>query len=140
MDTHDIETLLVSHGVKPTSNRLLVARALSSCAAPVTLSDMEVLLPSVDKSNIFRALKIFQETHLVHAIEGAEGTLYELCLSHNHDHDEDTHVHFHCECCHRTICLPDVAIPSVPLPEGYLPSTANYIVKGLCPDCAARKS
>lgn len=138
MDTHDIEALLESHGVKPTSNRLLVARILSSCNCPATLSDMEVLLPSVDKSNIFRALKIFQEHHLVHAIEGSDGTLYELCLSHDHEHDEDTHVHFHCEACHRTFCLPDIAIPSVCLPEGYLPSTANYIVKGICPDCAGK--
>jgi Fur family ferric uptake transcriptional regulator len=29
-------------------------------------------------------------------------------------------------------------IPLVPLPEGYEMTSVNYMIKGLCPDCARR--
>ena len=134
----DFEALLIAHDVKPTANRLVVAQALAAAGRPMSLSELEYKILSIDKSGIFRALTLFREHHLVHVIEdGGDGVRYELCRSHDgHEHDDDQHVHFFCERCHRTFCLVDTPIPAIALPPGYELTSINYIAKGLCPECA----
>lgn len=133
-----INELIVSHGLRPTAARLMVARALSESSGPMSVADLELKLETVDKSVIFRTLCAFRDAHLVHTIEGgSEGVCYELCKSKMHGHDEDVHVHFHCLKCGRTFCFEDIPVPGVRLPEGYTAETSTYIVKGLCPCCAA---
>ena len=128
--------LLEKHGVKPTANRIVVVRALAQAGHPVTLSELEYKILSIDKSGVFRALTLFREHHLVHAIDDmAGGTRYELCHSHSDDEDDDLHVHFYCEQCHRTFCLDQTPVPTVSLPDGFQMTSANYIVKGVCPNC-----
>ena len=132
--------LLEEHGIKPTANRIVVLKELVKALHPITLSELEYKILSIDKSNIFRALNLFKEHHLVHVIEGgSEGVRYELCHSHDHDHDDDQHPHFYCEQCQQTFCITDVPIPTVSLPDGYLLESVNYMAKGLCPRCASRK-
>lgn len=135
------EALLESHGIKPTANRILVVKALAESQRPMSLSELECEILSVDKSSVFRVLTLLRESHLVHVIEdGGDGVRYELCRSTDgHEHDDDQHVHFYCEQCHRTFCLSDIPIPTVNLPEGYLLENINYMAKGLCPKCARKK-
>lgn len=131
-----LEQLLQEHGVKPTANRLLIAKALQEAPGPMTMMELETELETIDKSNVFRALTAFREAHLVHVLEDTgEGIRYELCHSHGEDHDEDLHVHFYCTRCHRTYCLENLPIPAVEVPEGYLWESANYLIKGICPAC-----
>ena len=138
MNSLECETLLASHSIKPTANRIVVARTLAAAERPMSLSELEYKILSIDKSGIFRTLSLFREHHLVHVLEdGGDGVRYELCYSHDgHHEDDDQHVHFYCERCHRTFCLADTPIPSVTLPDGYEPLSINYMVKGLCPECA----
>jgi len=138
MNSEECEKLLASHDIKPTANRIVVARTLAAAERPMSLSELEYKILSIDKSGIFRTLTLFREHHLVHVLEdGGDGVRYELCYSHDgHHEDDDQHVHFYCERCHRTFCLADTPIPSVTLPEGYESQSINYMVKGLCPDCA----
>ena len=135
MRIQEITQLLEEHGVKPTANRLLIAAALRDAERPLTMTELEDRIGSIDKSGIFRTLILFRSHHLVHTIEEEEGLRYELCLSHDHDNDNDTHVHFHCVRCGRTFCLEDIPIPETILPDGYRPETVTYLVKGICPDC-----
>ena len=131
-----LEQLLEAHGVKPTANRILIARALQEASGPMTMMELEAELETIDKSNVFRTLTAFREAHLVHVLEDTgEGVRYELCHSHGEDHDEDLHVHFYCTHCHRTYCLENLPIPAVEVPEGYLWESANYLIKGTCPRC-----
>ena len=104
----------------------------------MSLSELEYKILSIDKSGVFRTLALFREHHLVHVLEdGGDGVRYELCHSHDgHQEDDDQHVHFYCEHCHRTFCLHDTPIPAVTLPEGYELLSINYMVKGICPECA----
>lgn len=44
MNSIDIENILNSKGVKPTSNRILVAKELMKASPPVSLADLEILL------------------------------------------------------------------------------------------------
>ncbi|MBO7396929.1 MAG: transcriptional repressor [Bacteroidales bacterium] len=136
-----LEYLFAQHGVKATANRLRIARALDSAGRPLSVSELETMLETIDKSNIFRALTLFHGAHLVHALEdNGDGVRYELCHAHHHDEDgdDDLHVHFWCSECHKTFCLDHIPVPQVEVPEGYVVQSASHLLKGLCPACAQR--
>ena len=134
-EAHCVE-LLEQHGIKPTANRIVVVRELASAMRPMTLAELEYKILSIDKSNIFRALCLFKEHHLVHVIEGgSDGARYEICHSHDHEHDEDVHPHFYCERCQKTYCLDYCEVPAISLPKGFEQHSVNLMIKGVCPDC-----
>ena len=109
--------LMRHHGIRPTANRDIVVRTLADAVRPLTLSELEQEIVTIDKSGIFRTVTLFLEHHLVHAIDdGCTGTRYELCRSLNDESDDDLHAHF--------------------LPEGYAKQSANFTIKGLCPKCS----
>ena len=125
MEENHLVELMEHHGVKPTANRILIARALSEAGRPMSMTELEGVLETIDKSNVFRSLQAFREAHLVHVLEDTgDGVRYELCHSHHDD-----------EKCHRTFCLEGTPIPPVSVPEGYAVQTVNYLIKGLCKDC-----
>lgn len=138
MSNNDVEDILTRKEVKPTSNRILVMRELIKASHPVSLADLEVLLGfSMDKASIFRVLELFSEKDIIHVIEdGSRSLKYELCHSGTHHTISDQHVHFYCERCKETYCFEDVNVPLVNIPEGFLPHTINYMIKGICPKCS----
>lgn len=132
---------LEQRGVKPTAMRLLIARTLAEASRPLSVSDMEEMLETVDKSTIFRTLTLFLRHRLIHGLEDGNGTVkYEWCTAEHAGSMEDMHTHFYCERCCRTFCFKQTRIPTVDLPDGFVPSGINYMVKGLCPDCAGRQT
>ena len=131
-----MEHLLEEHGVKPTPNRLLIAQALHQAGRPLSMTELETLLETIDKSAVFRTLMTFKDAHLVHVLEDAgDGVRYELCHSHHAEGDDDVHVHFYCTRCHKTYCLEDIPVPPVQVPEGYDVDSVSYLLKGICPNC-----
>ena len=68
MDVNTIEEILQGHGVKPTANRIVVLRELAVAERPMSLTELEYKILSIDKSGIFRALTLFKEHHLVHVL------------------------------------------------------------------------
>lgn len=142
--TH-LEKLLADREIKPTAIRLLILRAMENAQCTLSLTDLEAQLGTVDKSTIFRTLNLFQSHHLVHSVcDGSGQNKYALCppTCHCGEHDstclEGLHTHFSCERCHRTFCLRGLPIPEVKLPEGFELHDANYVLIGLCPECAAK--
>ena len=136
MEEQHLIELMEAHGVKPTSNRIVIARALAQAGHPMSMTELETLLETIDKSNVFRTLQAFREARLVHVLEDTgDGVRYELCHRHHDDEDDDVHVHFYCEKCHRTFCLEDTPVPSVNVPEGYEVNTVSYLLRGICEDC-----
>ncbi|MBR1678126.1 MAG: transcriptional repressor [Bacteroidales bacterium] len=136
MEDSTLISLMEHHGVKPTVNRILIARALSGAGRPMSMTELEERLETIDKSSVFRTLTLFRDAHLVHVLEDAgDGVRYELCHSHHDDEDDDVHVHFYCEKCHRTLCLENIPVPHVCVPEGFESHTVSYLLKGICPDC-----
>ena len=49
METNDLADSLELKGVKPTANRILVLKALKEQACPVSLTDLEDILATMDK-------------------------------------------------------------------------------------------
>lgn len=137
------EDFLRRGGVKATSNRILVARTLLGASAPMSLAELDEAIGTMDRSSIFRVLNLLLEHGLVHGLEDGRGIAkYEPCHG-GHDHSHaggDLHAHFYCEQCQRVICLEDVEVPVGPVPEGFEVRSVNYMVKGLCADCAGRHS
>lgn len=131
------EEVLNEVNVKPTPNRVLVLRALMGSDGPMSLPELEISLPTLEKSSIFRVLNLFLAKHIVHTIEDGRGIAkYEQCHSSGDDTDDDMHPHFYCEKCQRTFCLHDVEMPQMPLPEGFHSHSVNFMIKGLCPKCS----
>ena len=134
------EELLTRAGVRPTANRILVVRALLGAPSPLSLIDLERELQTVERSSILRALTALHERDVVHAMEDGRGVVcYEVCHGDPHCTIDDMHPHFYCEECRRVVCMNSVDIPRVSLPEGYELRSINYMLKGVCAECAAAK-
>ena len=139
MHKHDEDpvSLMQEHGVKPTANRILILRALLQAGRPLSMTEIETDLESVDKSIISRTLSAFREARLLHVLaDGGESVRYEVCQCAAEEEDTDRHVHFHCTRCGRTYCLEELPVPAVSLPEGYSAEHVNFVVEGICPACS----
>lgn len=132
---HNAENYLTKHGVKPTSVRLLVWNEIHEQSETFTLADVERWMPQMDRSSIFRSLKLFAEHHLLHIIDDGTGQ-QKYCVCRCSDGHHLNHVHFSCRICGQTYCLEDSTIPIVNLPEGFEMEDVEYIIKGVCPNCS----
>lgn len=135
-----MDELLQTSGIRPTANRILVARTMLQSDKPMSLIEIEDALLSIDKSVIFRTLRLFADNHLVHVIEDGSGCVrYEICHSQHHhdnnDDDDDLHPHFYCEVCRQTFCLHEIKLPHIDAPDGFEVRTVNCVVKGVCKKC-----
>lgn len=134
MEAHTAEEHLQEHGVRPTAVRILVWRKICRKKQTFSLSDVEEMLPEMDRSSIFRALRLFKEKQLLHELDDGTGSC-KYCLCRCEEDDHLNHVHFNCIKCGKTYCLEHETIPRVQLPEGFEMREAEYIIKGLCPEC-----
>lgn len=114
--------------------RMLVWDEARRQSEAFSLSDMERWMPTMDRSSIFRALKLFADHHLLHVIDDGCG-LQKYCVCRCGSEEHISHIHFTCHKCGRTYCMEDHAIPVVELPEGFRVTEVEYIVKGVCPNC-----
>lgn len=135
------EQTLKNAGIRVTAVRLLIWRTIHKEFSGIfNLADMEEALPTVDKSTLFRTLSLLSDHHLLDAIDDGTGS-QKYCLRNAEDPlSEVRHVHFSCRICHRTVCLTNVMLPEVTLPEGFEVENVEYVVKGVCPKCAVRNS
>lgn len=133
----DAVNILEGVGVKPTSNRILVLRALLESRNPVSLIELENVLETIERSSIFRVLSLFLEHDIVHVIEDGKGiTRYEICHGHDACSVDDMHVHFFCERCNKVYCFEDINAPIVSIPGNFRVRSVNYMLKGVCPECS----
>jgi Fur family ferric uptake transcriptional regulator len=134
------EEILEHHGIKPTANRLMVLRTISDFGCAFSVPDIEMQLPTLDKSTIFRTLTLFKEHHLLHTIDDGSGALkYNICHPDCDGHHScHLHAHFYCTECHHAYCLEKMSLRVPPLPEGFVFSDMNFVIKGICSDCSSR--
>lgn len=146
MDEQKIVCLLEQRDIKPTAMRILVLREMLNCDNAFSLQSLENRLDTVDKSTVYRCITLFLTHHLIHAIDDGSGSVkYAVCDSSCHcgeegEHLDDLHAHFYCEKCGRTFCLSRINVPVVSLPGDFHVHDINYVLKGICPDCNAKKS
>ena len=136
MNTRELEERLEAKEIRPTANRILILDALDNASNPVSLSDLETKIESMDKSSIFRTLTLFLEKDIVHSFEDGRGIInYELCTEEGHCDHSDAHIHFYCELCHRSYCMEHIDLDWVKVPDGFTPKAYSFVIKGICPQC-----
>jgi Fur family ferric uptake transcriptional regulator len=133
----ELPVILERKNIKPTAMRLLVLDFLMNQPSAISLTDLEKGLEPCDRITVYRALKKFEESGLVHHIDDGTGiTKYAFCAEEcNPGHHHDLHVHFFCNACKQTSCLPKTQIPQVSLPEGFHEEEVSLVVKGTCNLC-----
>lgn len=139
MNEFSDEQVLRNAGVRVTAVRLMIWREIRRrLHGAFSLADLEDALPTVDKSTLFRTLVLLDEAHLLHEIDDGSGTR-KYCVCHHDDTCHCTgHVHLSCRICHKTWCLTEIRIPPVGVPEGFISEETEYLIKGICPDCAKK--
>lgn len=133
------EQSLDNAGVRVTAVRLLIWKTIrNGFHDAFSLADLETVLPTVDRSTLFRNLSVLTEAHLLHEIDDGSGS-QKYCVCHIDDTRHcQGHIHLTCRICHRTFCMTNVKIPPVPLPEGFVQEETEYVVKGICKECSTK--
>lgn len=132
----EISSILISNGIKPTPNRVLVAKAIRDSDSPMSLVELETKLGNLERSSILRTLLTLKLHNIILDMEDGRGiSKYEFAQG----AETSAHVHFYCESCRRVYCFEHIEIPQITLPQEFNVSKANYMLKGTCPECQ-RKS
>ena len=131
-----LDNKLVSKNIKPTAMRELVLKVLIEQKTAISLSKLEQKFENADKSTLYRTLKTFENSKLIHSIDDGTGSIkYALCLDIGQCQPEDFHIHFLCTKCNQTSCLNDYPIPIIKLPDDFSLESVNMVVKGICSNC-----
>ena len=144
MNNSNVEEAKLKHilrdsGLRFTRQRGEVLQLFRKNDTALTQSDLEKKLPEqFDRITLYRILRSFEASGLLHKVLDDSGTTrFALCGTACSEHEHhDEHVHFRCTSCSRTLCLPEVAIPAIKLPQGFVTNEAKLLIDGLCPDCA----
>lgn len=133
----ELEDKLLRRGIKPTAVRLLIFKAMINYPQAFSLSDLETVLETVDRSTLFRTITLFHTHLLIHSIDDGSGSMkYSICSDNCMCSLGELHVHFNCTHCHKTFCLESISIPTVQLPENFILESVNFVMKGLCDQCS----
>lgn len=130
--------LLERSGLRPTSVRRRVLTTLLASARALSHRELVELLPGLDRVTIFRSLKLLRKAGLVHGVQGIDGTLRFVVNPTEKSGCPGGHAHFLCLECGAMSCLLDQALPRVEVPEGSEVRGKQFLVYGLCPECAAK--
>ena len=89
--------ILENRNIKPTSNRVLVLKAMLNFDWAFTLADLENELISVDKSTISRTIHLFRHQQLIHSFDDGSGSVkYAVCNTECNCSLDELHAHFYC--------------------------------------------
>ncbi len=136
MTMDEIDNKLEARNIRPTAMRELVLQIFTKNSVALSLTDIEHVLESADKTTLFRTLKTFHKKGLIHSIDDGSGSAkYALCHESCSCSPEELHVHFLCNSCKQTFCLNDIPIPVMSLPKGFTLGSVNMVVKGICANC-----
>ena len=133
----DARTLLKAHGLRATTPRLSVLQTLAAQTGPISHSQLLRQLPEghFDSATVYRNLTRLSEQGILSVVSRAGGMArYALASKSTQPH---RHAHFVCTDCDTVSCLPEDALPVVPIsgPWSVAVATATLQLQGLCPDC-----
>jgi len=138
----EVSEYLRDHKLRSTGCRTEVLSIFMDKDIALSQADLEKQLSvDHDRVTIYRTLKTFLDHGILHKVlDDAGAAKYALCKEpctqkvHHHEH-----VHFKCIICDTTICLEDLDVPQIRLPEKYIFKEANFLVQGICENCNQTK-
>ncbi|HVS94949.1 MAG TPA: transcriptional repressor [Puia sp.] len=133
-----IDDLLKKNHLSITGGRRKILELFLQHDGALSHSDIETKAgEKFDRVTVYRTLQTFLEKGLIHSIPSPDNSLrYALCkegCSGGHHHDD--HVHFICNACGATVCLEEVTIPPIKLPQGYVSEQVEMLISGICKSC-----
>jgi Fur family ferric uptake transcriptional regulator len=132
---NEAAAMLNHKGLRKTEPRLLILSVLLGASEPLSQEQIahEIRGHGVNKTTIYRTLSSLVEANVVHEAIVRDRIQYYETASHCKSHA--CHPHFVCRQCQKTICLTQVHIPSVALPEGFVRQRQQIRIEGLCSVC-----
>ena len=130
-----IAQTLTLHALRQTPVRRAVLQIISDSAFALSGGEIEQLLPpDTDRITLYRTLKAFEESGLIHRVIDATDIIrYAACsIECSAQTHFDNHVHFKCTACQHIYCLNQVAIPAVTLPDKFEVKSRDYLLAGVC--------
>jgi Fur family transcriptional regulator, ferric uptake regulator len=135
---HTQPDILRNSGLSVTDSRKKILDLFLASDGALAHADIEKNTSNTfDRVTVYRTLQTFVEKGIIHQIPTTDNSiLYALC-KHNCEQGlhHDDHVHFICSNCDKTICLDEVTVPSVKLPQNFTKQQAAMVVTGICEDC-----
>ncbi|MBK9190115.1 MAG: transcriptional repressor [Crocinitomicaceae bacterium] len=116
-----MENLLRKKGLRVTPFRVSVLEVFSRFKNAIDTAQIENELDNFDRITLYRTLKTFIESGLIHEIV-MPGDIKKLALCkeecHHHEHEHNhQHLHFRCNECDEVFCLELKEFPSVKFPK-----------------------
>jgi Fur family ferric uptake transcriptional regulator len=136
LNTEQLENILISKQVTPTSMRLLVLDTLMQQQSTVSLAQLEKKLEHTDRITLYRTLKTLEQKGIIHSINDGSAARYALCNDCSGPVHNDAHIHFYCTECRQTVCLTTVPAPPVDVPRAFRLHELSMIAKGICDRCS----
>ncbi len=133
------QSILKRHQLRQTQSRALILKVFLEREMAMSEREIEETMGGAcDRVTIYRTLATFLEKGVVHKVLDDQGAMkYALCDPQCHDGKthQHNHVHFKCSVCRQTMCLDQVPIPELSLPNGYALNEVNVLLQGTCPKC-----
>lgn len=126
-------------GLRRTPARIALLGLLLRSERPLAHHEIvaEPAASELDRVTIYRTLSALQEAGLVHGIQGTDGVWRFRANARDVAGCPGDHPHFLCRSCGRMSCLAAQAMPWVEVPPGARVEGKQFLVFGLCTDCAA---
>jgi Fur family transcriptional regulator, ferric uptake regulator len=131
---------LKEKGLKLTPQRLLITDIIHDAKGHITAGDIiryvQVKMPGVNKTTIYRTLDILEEAGCVYKTEQGNEFIY------HHDHDGHHH-HLKCSHCGKTIecneAIFSTVQKSIMKKYGFSADFKHLVMSGLCEECKKSK-
>jgi Fur family ferric uptake transcriptional regulator/Fur family zinc uptake transcriptional regulator len=131
--------LLKAAGLRVTINRVDILKFLMETGRPLSHSEIQDAMPSLDRVTLYRTLASFVSKEVAHQVQGPDGA-WRFCA-----HEPLTegcsgdHPHFLCYSCGKMFCLTEHKLPRVEVPEGFVVYGKQFVLYGKCAQCAEQR-
>lgn len=132
-----VDQILRAHELRVTEPRRHILTLLLNSKGAVSYNTLEQSVSQNDRVTIYRSLKRFEETGIIHKVLGENGvSFYALCRDDCNKHfHHDEHDHFYCSECDQMLCLEKHVWNDLNLPKGYSVKKATLVLEGQCEKC-----
>lgn len=134
-----VKNLLKHRNLRVTPFRLDVLNIFDKYDNAISLRQIEEDLGKHDRITLYRTIKAFIESGIIHEIPLADGEKHlALCADdcahdgHTHQHE---HIHFQCKNCNEIFCVDVENFPKISL-KNFKIDSVEITAKGLCEKCA----
>jgi len=123
--------------IRNTKSKEKVLNILQESTKALALSEIsEMLKGDCDRVTVYRILNRLLEEGKAHSIADDNGVMcYAFCKNCEPQIHKHKHVHFQCKKCSELICINEVDIPKISLPESYVITDIKVLATGLCNKC-----